>query len=160
GQNLLASVRDRNGNTTVYAYDANGLLQTITDPVGLQTTFAYTNGKVTSITDPANRVTHLSYDAAGNLLRITDPDDSNVQYTYDSAHPQTAVIDKLGHRSQDVYDFAGRATQSIRADGSVVQIAPVETQGLYPPEMTVDPTNAPAALASSRAVSTYVDGNG
>jgi RHS repeat-associated protein len=159
-QGLLTSMADRNGNTTSYRYDANGLLQTITDPVGLQTLFAYTGSKVSSITDPAGRVTNLSYDAAGNLTQITDPDNASVQYQYDTQHHQTAAIDKLGHKSQDVYDFAGRVTESIRADGSVIHVSPVETQGLYPAGMTFDPSKAPAAYVSSTAVSTYADGNG
>jgi len=57
------AVIDRNGNTTSYAYDANDNLTTITDPVGLVTTFAYTGGLLTSVTDPASRVTSFAHDA-------------------------------------------------------------------------------------------------
>ena len=66
----LASVTDRNGNVTLYAYDTAGNLARITDPVGLQTIFAYANGHVVTITDPAGRQTTLSYDARGQ----SDPD--------------------------------------------------------------------------------------
>ena len=53
----LASVTDRNGNVTTYTYDNSGNLQTIADPTGLTTTFHYSGTLVTSITDPAGRVT-------------------------------------------------------------------------------------------------------
>ena len=43
------------GNTTSYAYDGQGRLTTITDPVGLATTFAYSGDHLASVTDPARR---------------------------------------------------------------------------------------------------------
>ena len=49
---LQTAVIDRNGNTTSYAYDVDDNLVTITDPVGLVTTFAYSGGLLTSVTDP------------------------------------------------------------------------------------------------------------
>jgi len=56
------SVTDRNGNTTTYAYvtsgPATGALRSITDPVGLQTILDYdAAGHLSTVTDPANRVT-------------------------------------------------------------------------------------------------------
>lgn len=51
-QNQLATVQDRNGNTLTYLYDAEGQLTAMRDAVGLETTFTYTEGRVTAITDP------------------------------------------------------------------------------------------------------------
>lgn len=67
--NKIASVSDRNGNTTQYIYNNEGNISTIIDPVGLETNFSYTNGLVTSISDPGDRETVLEYDTAGNLIR-------------------------------------------------------------------------------------------
>jgi RHS repeat-associated protein len=168
-QLLLTQVRDRNGNTTIYSYDATGLLTAITDPVGLVTSFAYTNGKVTSITDPAGRTTQLTYDSSGNLIQVTNPNGSQQKWEYDTGHHQTAAIDPLGHRGQDAYDSFGRATQATLADGSTTKVGPVETRGLYPPIATIDPVPPtsdpskplpPMAVASSTAMATYTDGNG
>ncbi len=64
---LQTAVVDRNGNTTSYAYDVDDNLVTITGPVGLVTTFAYTGGLLASVTDPAGRVTSFAHDANGNL---------------------------------------------------------------------------------------------
>jgi len=76
GRQIL--VVDRNGNTTTYAYDGTSdRVVTITDPVGLQTTFAYgPDNKLDTMTDPANRVTTFDHDANGDLIAITEPDNT------------------------------------------------------------------------------------
>src|SRR5262249_34837246 len=150
---------DRNGNETQYTY-TDGRLTAIVDPVGLQTTFAYTGDKVTAITDPAQRVTRLEYDAAGNLTRITDPDGTSRRWEYNGDHLMTAEVDKRGFREKDVYDFAGRAMQAVRKDGSMVQVAPVQVQGLRPAAATIDPLTAPIAAPLGPPVASYADGNG
>jgi RHS repeat-associated protein len=144
-QGLLASVRDRNGNETDYAYDAAGRLAQVTDPAGLKTTLAYSPGRVT-ITDPADRVTVLQLDAAGDLVQITDPDSSTVGYGYDAAHHLLTVTDQRGATEHIEYGFHGRATQVTRKDGTVVQVGPVQTQGVFPLSQTSDPVAPPPAM--------------
>jgi RHS repeat-associated protein len=161
-QNQLATVTDRNGNQSQYLYDANGRLMTLVDPVGLQTTFTYTGPRITGITDPANRTTQLQYDPDGNLMGVIDPDMSARHWEYDTQHHMTAEIDKLNNRDQDFYNFAGRGYHSLRADGSTVDVAPVEMQGLFPADQTTDafsPT-LPMAVPPSGAVSTMADPDG
>jgi RHS repeat-associated protein len=161
-QGQLASVTDRHGNQTQYLYDANGGLATIQDPVGLQTTFHYTGSLVTSITDPAQRTTVLQYNGDGNLTGIIDPDLSERHWDYDDSHQMTAEIDKRNNRDEDSYDFAGRANHSFRADGSTVDVAPAEVQGLFPADQTVDPFSPtlPTAVAPADAVVQIADPNG
>ena len=156
----LATVTDRNGNVTTYAYNTGGQLITLTDPVGLATTFTYTGNDVTAITDPAGRITTLTYDAAGNLIRITNPDGSTQSDQYNSTHVETASIDALNNKGEDVYDFAGRAASATLKDGSVVQVDPDEVHGLYPASATVNPASAPAAFAVGPPMASYADGNG
>lgn len=57
-------------------------------------------------------------------------------------------------------NFAGRAIQATRKDGSVVQVAPVQVQGLYQPEQTINPLSAPVAFRLGAAEASYVDGKG
>ena len=71
---LQTSTVDRNGNTTHFAYDGGERLITLTDPVGLATSFSYGGGLLSSIRDPAGRVTRLEHDDAGNLTAISDAD--------------------------------------------------------------------------------------
>src|SRR5262249_2529261 len=145
---------------TQFFYDAGGRLTTLQDPVGLQTLFSYTGNRVTGITDPAQRTTILQYDAAGNLAAVIDPDMSQRQWHYDGNHRMTLEIDKRGNTDQAFYDFAGRADHSLRADGSVVQVAPVAVQGLFPADQTADRDNAPLAVAPSEAGIEIADPNG
>jgi RHS repeat-associated protein len=161
-QNQLVRVEDSNHNATQYLYDGNGNLSQVIDPVGLTTTFTYTGNRITSITDPAGRITRMSYDAAGNLTSITDPDGAQNTWEYDDKHHMTANTDPNGNRGTDSYDFAGRVTGAIRKDGSVVQINPVEVQGLYRPEQTInpDPFAAPSTFQLGAPKAFQVDGNG
>ena len=158
--NQLVSVTDSDGNVTQYVYDKNGLLTEIIDPAGLETTFTYTSGKVTAITDPAGRVTQLQYDEFGNLISVTDPDNSTRTWEYDNFHHLVAEVDQRGNREETVYNFAGRAVGATRKDGSVVRVNPVQTQGLYSPEATINPLSSPVAGPTNDAVSSYANGNG
>ena len=156
----LASITDRNGNQTQYQYDGAQRLVAIVDPAGLQTTMTYTGERVTAITDPANRSTALEYDAAGNLVKITDPDGSTRQFEYDGAHHLTVETDQLGRRETTAWDFAGRVTRAIRKDGSVLQVAPVQVQGLYPPDRTKEPMDPSPAVFLGPAESVFADASG
>jgi YD repeat-containing protein len=157
----LANMSDRQGNSTQYRYDASGNLTQTIDPTGLTTNFNYTGNRITSIVDPAGRTTKMEYDANGNLIKLTDPDGTYRRWEYDADHHMTAAIDKVGGRGEDFYDFAGRAYKGIRPDGSVVQINPIEVQGLYRPDLTNNPNTAPIATAlAAKPTATYLDGNG
>lgn len=66
------------GKTTAYTYDSAGrmLTKTVTDTatgVNRTTTYAYNgNGLLESVTDPLGHVTQFGYDAEGNLVSITN----------------------------------------------------------------------------------------
>jgi YD repeat-containing protein len=164
-QNLLEQVIDSNGNVTRHVFDNAGRIQQIIDPTGLITTFTYTGDKVTQIADPAGRITRLGYDAAGNLTSITNPDETIRGFEYDRDRHMIAEIDERGIREEASYDWAGRATQAVKADGKVIKVAPVSVKGLYRPEQTLNPFNAPVAFSPSaeEAVApeaVYTDENG
>ena len=77
----------------------------------------------------------------------------------------TAEIDQRGHRETTEYDDFGRVDRSIRRDGGVIDIDPVQVQGLYLPSQTIDPNTAPLALTPTLAeiitpMATYTDGQG
>lgn len=159
---LLTSVRDRIGNTVRYEYATTGspLLSAIVDPVGLRTVFSYHNGRVSSVTDPANRVTRFDYDARGNLTRITDPDGSFRSWKYDSGNRMVEEIDKRGASESVTYHFSGRVISALRKDGSRIEVEPLQLQGLYPPARTTSPVDPPVAHRALTVESLYFDGNG
>ena len=165
----LLSMTDSNGNQIQYQYDNDGRLSTITDPVGQVTTLNYTGDRLTSMTDAAGRVTTFEYDAEGNLIGILFPDDSTQSWTYDQDHRLTSSTDPLGNTGKDTYDSFGRIVESTFRDGSVVQVAPVETEGLQhldkidgnPPESAnFDPPQAPPALDHTPTEGVFADANG
>ena len=162
--NKLSAVIDRNGNFFQYQYDSAGRLTTFTDPVGMETTLSYSTGFV-EITDPASRVTRLSLDASGNLIKVTDPDGSSRQWRYDSEHRMRGETDQLGNVEIANYGFHGRVTDVVRKDGSKRSYAPIDVQGLYPPEQTAadplaSPSLTPIASRVPSAESVFVDVNG
>src|SRR5262249_33907749 len=64
------------------AYDTNGRLTTITQGTRTAVLAYDAQGFLASLTDPLGRAVHFAYDAAGRLPRQTLPDDREVLYSY------------------------------------------------------------------------------
>lgn len=121
---LLTSRVDFNGNTTSYAYtDADSdtvsdEIDTITDPFSRVTTFAYTSGLLSSVTDFASRVTSIAHDGSGRVSSITQPDPDGAgpqsapvtSFTYDTtiASQLVTITDPRSKVTEIDYDFTGR----------------------------------------------------
>ena len=70
---LTAKV-DALGNTLSFGWDAtSGLLTSFTDAVGRITTLAYTNGKLSHVTDYAGRFVAVTHGTDGQLATISSP---------------------------------------------------------------------------------------
>jgi RHS repeat-associated protein len=157
----LESVTDRNNNVTRYTYDAQSRPTGVVDPTGLITTFTYSGNRVTEIVDPAGRITRLNHDISGNLIRVTDPDSSTRNWRYDAARHMVGETDQLGRQESSTYGFHGRAISAVRKDGSQISVQSPATEGLYPPEATMDYENAPMTFSlPKQAESVFVDGKG
>ncbi|ERN39815.1 RHS repeat-associated core domain protein [Rubidibacter lacunae KORDI 51-2] len=164
GRHLLQKMRDRNNNVTRYEYEAgsNNLLK-IVDPVGLETKFSYdgATGRVQEIEDPAGRKTQLRYDTGGNLIEVVNPDLTSRQWDYDQKHHIISETDERGEYEETYYDFAGRAVGGKRKDGAILQVQPVQVQGLYEPEATTSIANSPSTFdLNEKLIARYVDENG
>ncbi|MEA2472742.1 MAG: hypothetical protein QOE06_657, partial [Thermoleophilaceae bacterium] len=110
-----ASIKDANGTgTTSYGYFANGDLQTITRPGGLQQeTLGY--DVVHRITSYANAnmpgVTETyGYDSLDRMTSVSYTGGASVAYVYDNNGNMTSRTDATG-TSTYVYDALGRLTQ-------------------------------------------------
>ena len=175
-QNKLATVTNRNGLvTTTYQYTGTQLTKII-DAAGLETVLTYANGRVASVTDPVvlsanpadKRITQFYYDANGNLIKVTNPDNTSRTFSYDDQHHLINTTDPIGnqsgpsgHTAQVFYDFAGRATQAIDRDGSLIRVKPSQVQGLRRPNETiVDPLLSPIGFTTHNAQADYFDANG
>ncbi|MCP3728122.1 hypothetical protein M3I53_34275 [Paraburkholderia sp. CNPSo 3272] len=80
------SATDRMGETTSYEFDEDRRLTTITDPLNRLTEFGYCGcGAISSITDPKHNVTMFQYDADDRLSGRQYADGSVTIYHYDPA---------------------------------------------------------------------------
>lgn len=81
---LLVKIQDANGNTLAVTYSSNKITK-LTDGSGRVVTLAYgTDGRLSSVTDPAGRVKRFGY-TGGRLTSITDVDEAVCRFTYDTA---------------------------------------------------------------------------
>lgn len=151
---------DRNGNVTEFFYSGDKL-ETIRDPMNLDTTFVYSGGLLQSVTLPDGRITQFEHDSSSNLTKIIDPDTTERVFMYD---PNNLVVLQRSKRGFDTlyeYDFAGRFKRSIRPDGSTRQLISSETIALIDVESGLGTKTNPAPLVfPDDEVATYTDGTG
>src|SRR5207245_2883832 len=75
--------------------------------------YAYSNGFLTSATDPLGRTTTLALDASDYVTKTTLPDASVVTYQYQSSfHALTTVINERGYTGTYAYDSGGHLTRA------------------------------------------------
>jgi RHS repeat-associated protein len=91
------SVVDRNGRTRTYAY-TSGKLTSITNPFGGATILTYDGAnRIATIKDSANRTTTIGYDAANEVTTITDAASKTFTFGYDSDHRLSTITDPLAN---------------------------------------------------------------
>ena len=135
---LLASATDPNGKITRYAYDAQGNLQSITNPLNQLTQFSGYDGhgRPSTIKDHNNQpitlgytargwlksrtvggeTTSYDYDGVGQLTKVTFPDGRSIRYSYDSAHRLTDIADGQGNTIHYTLDLMGNRTREDVSD--------------------------------------------
>lgn len=102
--------------TTTYAYYADNLLQSVTDPLGRVTSFDYDgNGNRTRITTldgtPDAVTTTATYEPQFNhLASVTDPLQHTSSFAYDTFGNLASAIDPLTHQTTFTYSDAGQVT--------------------------------------------------
>jgi RHS repeat-associated protein len=134
-QAVLQSVRARNGYTQTLQYGSGNQLTTVTDSFQRQLSFAYSGGKLQTVTTPDGLI--LTYGYTGPLLTSVGYSTSpltSLTYLYENtALPSalTGVIDENGNRySTWTYDSAGRALSSqLGAGAGLTKVAYNDTDG-------------------------------
>jgi RHS repeat-associated protein len=148
GRGRIATVVAGSGpgaRATSIAYNAEGFLASITDPLGRVESFAYdAAGRVTTQTLPGGRVVQYAYDANGNLTSLTPPGrpahafthtpvdlmasyvppdvgagTNQTQYTYNADRQLTQVSRPDGQTVAFAYDAAGRVNATAIARGTI-----------------------------------------
>ncbi|HNP64290.1 MAG TPA: RHS repeat-associated core domain-containing protein, partial [Woeseiaceae bacterium] len=118
----LESITDALGHVTDFdTYDSAGRLTKMTEPNGLETTYAYdARGRMLTKTETPTvgsaRVTTLTYDDLGQVSTVTLPNSIVLNYTYDAAHYLTSIEDSLGNYINYTYDSMGDRTDEETFD--------------------------------------------
>ncbi|MBI3464737.1 MAG: hypothetical protein HY000_17025 [Planctomycetes bacterium] len=168
---LMTARTDTNNNTTTYVYtDADGDgaddMQQITDPFGRTVTFAYSGGRLTTVTDYASRVTPLGYDGSNRLSTVTRPDPDGLgslpapvtSYTYTTDGLLERINYPDGTFVQYAYHSYHRRLTAVQTPSGTVDFDAVEVQGLpIPPVGTSSQNPAPLLINPANAVGTYTD---
>jgi YD repeat-containing protein len=155
----LSGIVDAAGRRNVLHYNAQGRLETVSDPARRGVLrFAYDGptGLLQSVTDwdDPPRVVRFGYDAAGRLVRVIDREGGYTQYAYDDSaadrtHLLTTLTDALNHVALTVaYDAQGRVVRQQDARGRQVgtETAFVYAQGADGARVTTM-TYPPSGLA-------------
>ena len=115
GNGRLTAIEDIGGNRTEIA--RNGAeISSISSSSGTLA-FAYSGGRISSITDQTGRSVHYGYDGSGDLVSFRNADDDTIDYAYDDKHRITAISDFNGNTYlRNAYDSLGRVKEQHVAD--------------------------------------------
>ena len=152
---------DLNGNTTLYGYDNEDRLKTITDPMDQITRFEYeNNGRLSRIIDPAGRETRFEVDEVGDLRAVFDPEGAETRFGYQD-HLLTSSTDPQGYSTDYVYDPAyGRVSEVDYPTGEIRSFTHSDIQGLIndlPPGVGTRQNPAPI-VRSEEITDSFTDG--
>jgi len=90
------SLREKNG--TVYRFDADLLLASISDPNGNTVTATHTDERLAQLEHSSGQSLDLHYDASGRLERLVDHTGREVMYQYDATGEHLLFVTKPGDR--------------------------------------------------------------
>lgn len=116
-----------NGQTRTwhYTWTPTGQLKTVQLPrldVTAKTTYGYTGGTLTSVTDAlSHTTTAVTFQSGGRPLTVTDPNSVLTTYTYSTREwPTSSVLSVSGGSltTSITYDSAGNLTRTTLPDGS------------------------------------------
>ena len=115
---------------TIYTYNTNGILESITDKYGNTTKIIMNmSGNITSVIDSANRKYLLEY--SNNLLtKITDPIGRIVTYTYNANNLLETVTNVDGVITNYTYDSNNRLI-SIKENNIVTETIEYQSAGTF-----------------------------
>ncbi|GAA0541797.1 hypothetical protein GCM10010172_24000 [Paractinoplanes ferrugineus] len=163
---------------TDYAYNAKGLLDSVTTPDGSKWTYTYDlRGRKISSTDPDAGKSMYKYDDAGKLTTSQDGNNAQLFHTYDALDRKIGLykgtsVSSSGQLAQWDYDQAlfdgtttrvlGRPSQSSRIDGTKRYITAVNKydQHYQPTESMVTIPSGENGLGGDYKFSTGYNADG
>ena len=93
---------------TEYTYDADGDLETVTDPEGNKTTYTYNaDDEPTKTEEPNKTVTETEYNSEGQVVAQIDGNKHTTKYERNALGEVTEEINPLSQKTNKEYDAAG-----------------------------------------------------
>ncbi|HIE94243.1 MAG TPA: RHS repeat protein, partial [Acidobacteria bacterium] len=160
-EGLLVTITGPLGDFSTLAYDTSFRLTELIDPAGLSTTLSYAGALLDTTTDPGGRVTRFVHDPQGHLVQIIDPDGASRGFSYNSLGQLTSQVSPSGETT--TYNIADNGSvQSIELpDGTVRVLSPALLQGLQLPEQGEGIELAPGPLQIvGETAGSFIDGQG
>ncbi len=118
-EDQLVTAIDAVGGKWKWEYDNNGNLIQRMDCLNRITKYAYRQGLLNTVIDPAANRTRLGYDNQLNLSHLITPDGGTSQWTYDALGRCVAVTDPKGNIQRRYFDLHGRVYKVKEPDGNV-----------------------------------------
>ncbi len=125
---LPTSATDKAGGKWEWLYDEQGNLVKRINPLNAETGFEYTDGLLTTLTGPLGQQTHLKYDNYNNLIETLSPDKGENVWHYDSLGRCTYYKNARGGVNEYTYDLLGNTTKAKLPDGNIRHLT-YDTQG-------------------------------
>lgn len=126
----LVSLADKNGNTTTLSYTANRLTA-ITAPDGRALQLAYDGqGRLSQLTDPISRTVSYTYTTAGRSATVIDRGGGQTTYGYNPDGYLATLTDPTHHTVTNTYDIRGRVLTQTNTLGQATTFAYGSTQTL------------------------------
>lgn len=123
GQGRITKVINPADEEWAYAYDADGNLASVTDRDNNTTTYAYLADPahyLASITDPIGRIpVRYEYDADGRLDAVIDEDGNRAEIAWDPGAFTGEITNLRGFTTKLVYDARGNVTREEDHEGNV-----------------------------------------
>ncbi|MDL1984383.1 MAG: hypothetical protein LWX54_09395 [Deltaproteobacteria bacterium] len=110
-----------NTRATTFAYNAQGFLESITDPENQTTIYTYDAvGRMTAINRPDSTTVGFTYDQNGNMTLITNPSDINHGFGYNMVNLKNSYRTPLSGSYSYVYDKDRRLIQTNFPSGKQI----------------------------------------
>jgi RHS repeat-associated protein len=94
--------------TTEYHYDADGNVESVTDPNGHTASYTYDNdNELTKTKEPNGTVTEAEYDAMGQIKSQTDGNKHATEYKRNPLEEVEEEVNPLGKKTFEEYNAAG-----------------------------------------------------
>ncbi|MDR2981343.1 MAG: cadherin-like domain-containing protein [Puniceicoccales bacterium] len=131
----ITSIDTPYGDAIAYGYDSSGDLVAVADRTEAVTEYSYYTGSadpreahlghfLKDVIDPNGTLAlRNEYDEQGRLIKQTDALGNPVEYTHDTDTDVERVKDRLGYETAHSYDNEGNVTQTVQADGSIINYA-------------------------------------